>query len=86
MNNLFHHENISKELFEACLKEQQEASVFCISLRKTTRFLNRIHVDIDEDFSVTFLDNKYFLLIKNDVKNIFFVYLIKIKDEIIKKL
>ena len=86
MNDLFHHGNIPEELCEACLKEKQEASVSRIPMRKTTRFLNRIHVDIDEGFSVTFRGNKYFLLIKDDVTNMFFVYLMKTKDEIMKQL
>ena len=86
MNDLFYHENISKELCKACLKEKQEASVFHISMRKITRFLNRIYVDIDEDFSITFCDNRYFLLIKDDAIDMFFAYLIKTKDEILKQL
>ena len=52
MNNLFHHEDISKELFETCLKEKQEASIFHISMKEITNFLNRIHVDIDKNFSI----------------------------------
>ena len=85
VNGLFHHKDISKELCEACLKEKQKASIFCISVKKITKFLNRIHVNIDEDFSIIFRDNKYFLLIKNDTIDIFFVYLMKTKDKILKQ-
>ena len=86
MNELFHHENISKALCEVCLKEKQEAFVFRISMKKITKFLNRIHVDIDEDLLVTFRDNRYFLLIKDDTIDMLFVYLMKTKDEILKQL
>ena len=86
VNNLFYHEGISKELCKTCLKQKQEPSVFRISMRKITKFLNRIHVDIDENLSITFCDNKYSLLIQNDAIDMFFVYLIKTKDEILKQL
>ena len=86
VDDLFHHENIPEELCEACLKEKQKASVSRIPMRKATRFLNRIHVDIGEDLPVTFRGNKYFLLIKNDATDMFFVYLMKTKDEIMKQL
>ena len=86
MNDLFYHEDIAKELCEACLKEKQKVSMSRISMRKITKFLNRIHVDIDEDLSITFRDNKYFLLIKNDATNMFFVYLMKTKDKILKQI
>ena len=67
-------------------KKKQEVSIFRISIKKITKFLNRIHVDIDENFSITFHDNKYFLLIKDNVINMFFVYLMKTKNEILKQL
>ena len=86
VDGLFHHGDIPKELCEACLKGKQEASVSRIPMRKATRFLDRIHVDIGEGLPVTFRGNKYFLLIKDDATGMFFVYLMKTKDEILKQL
>ena len=86
VNNLIYHEDISKELCEAYLKEKQEASVSRISMRKITKFLNRIHVNIEKNLSVTFRDNRYFLLIQDNAIDMFFVYLMKTKDEILKQL
>ena len=86
VNNFFYHENISEELCEACLKEKQEESVFRIFIKNITKLLSRIYIDIDEDFSITFRENKYFLLIKDYAIDMFIVYLMKTKDEILKQL
>ena len=49
---------------------------------KATVFLKRIHIDIEGPLSITYRGKRYFLLIKNDVSEMFFVYTMKTKDEI----
>ena len=55
-------------------------------MKKVTEFLKRIHVNIRKSLFITFKSNKYFLLIKNKAFEIFFVYTMKIKDEILSRL
>jgi len=55
-------------------------------MSKAIAFLDRIHVDIEGSLFATFRSNRYFLLIKNDVSNIFFVYVIRAKNKILSHL
>ena len=53
---------------------------------KATAFLDRIHVDIGDLLPATFRSNRYFLLIKNDAFDMFFIYVIRTKDKILPHL
>ena len=55
-------------------------------MKKATKFLKRIHVNIKRSLPITFRSNKYFLLIKDEAFEMFFVYTMKIKDEILPRL
>ena len=72
-------------LCESCMKTKQQIMSSRHSIKKTTEFLKRIHVNIKKTFSITFKSNKYFLLIKNETFEMFFVYVMKIKDEILSR-
>ena len=52
-------------------------------MKKAIEFLKKIHINIEEFLSITFKNNKYFLLIKDKAFKMFFIYMIKIKDEIL---
>ena len=43
-------------------------------------------MNIEKLLFITFKSNKYFLLIKNEAFEMFFVYIIKIKNEILSRL
>ena len=51
-------------------------------MTKSIVFLNKIHVDIKDSLFNIFRNKRYFLLIKNDVLSIFFVYIMHIKNNI----
>ena len=54
-------------------------------MQKATEFLKRIYVNIKKALFITFRSNKYFLLIKDDAFEMFFVYIMKFKDEILSR-
>ena len=70
-------------LCESCMKLKQQITSSRRLMKKITKFLKKIYVNIKESFSNTFRNNKYFLLIKNKTFEMFFVYVMKIKDEIL---
>ena len=65
------------------MKLRQQITLLHHSMQKVTEFLKRIHMNIKETFFITFRSNKYFLLIKNDIFEMFIVYVIRFKDEIL---
>ena len=73
-------------LCESCIKLKQQVTLSRRSMKKVTKFLKKIHVNIKKSLSITFKNNKYFLLIKNETFEMFFVYVMKIKDEILSRL
>ncbi len=75
--------SISKKICESCLKAKQQLESSRRSMSKAIAFLDRIHVNIKDLLLVTFRSNRYFLLIKNDVFNMFFIYVIKTKNKIL---
>jgi len=79
-------ESISKKICESCLKAKQQLESSRRSMSKAIAFLDRIHVDIEGSLLATFRSNRYFLLIKNDVFNMFFVYVIRTKNKILSHL
>lgn len=44
----------------------QELKILQMLMLKATEFLERLHVDIEEPLSVTFLEFRYFFSIKNN--------------------
>jgi len=50
---------------------------------KAIIFFDRVHVNIESLLFIIFRNNCYFLLIKNNVFDIFFVYVIKTKNKIL---
>ena len=75
-------DSVSDTLCKSCMKSKQQITLLRHSMQKATKFLKRIHVNIKKSLFIIFRSNKYFLLIKNDAFKIFFVYVIKFKDEI----
>jgi len=55
-------------------------------MSKAIAFFDQVYVDIKELLFITFCNNRYFLLIKNNVFDIFFIYVIKIKNKIFSHL
>ena len=80
------HDSFSKKLCETCLKAKQQSESTRHLMSKTTEFLNEIHVNIEDSLFLTFRDHRFFLLIKNDVFDMFFVYVLKTKEKIIARL
>ena len=80
------HDSFSKKLCETCLKAKQQSESTRHLMSKTTEFLNEIHVNIEDSLSLTFRDHRFFLLIKNDVFDMFFVYILKTKEKIFARL
>ena len=76
------HDSFSKKLCETCLKAKQQSESTRHLMSKTTEFLNEIHVNIEDSLFLTFRDHRFFLLIKNDVFDMFFVYVLKTKEKI----
>ena len=58
--------SISDILCESCMKERQQMKKSRVSMTKTIVFFDRIDVDIEKSLSITFRDNKFFILIKNE--------------------
>lgn len=73
---------IPEEACEPCLKVKQYSETSRRPMSKATAFLDRIHVDIGGPLPATFRSNRYFLLIKDDAFGMFFVYIMRTKDEI----
>ena len=67
------------------MKLKQQATPLRCSMKKTIKFLKKVHINIKESISITFRSNKYCLLIKDKIFKMFFVYVIKIKDEILSR-
>lgn len=78
--DLSYYDKISKNFCEFCLLNKHEISMFCKFMKKTDEFLNKIHVDIEKNLFLIFKKNRYFLLIKNDISNMFFVPFMKTKN------
>jgi len=55
-------------------------------MSKAIAFFDRVYINIKELLSITFRNNRYFLLIKNNAFNMFFIYVIKTKDKIFSRL
>ena len=72
-------------LCESCIKSKQQITSSRRLMKKATKFLKKIHMNIKKSFSIMFRNNKYFLLIKNETFEMFFVYVMKIKDEILSR-
>ena len=64
----------------------QKLEISRMPILKVVEFLGRFYVDIQKPLPVTFLGFWYFLSIKNDAWDIFFMLLIKNKREIYDKL
>ena len=54
-------------------------------MQKATEFLKKIHMNITEALSITYRSNRYFLLIKDNAFEMFFVYVMRFKDEILSR-
>ena len=80
--DLYYHNEISIHFCKSCFLNKQKTFISRMFITKTIFFFNYIHVDIGENFFQTFQNYKYFLFIKNDTTNMFFVKLIKWKNEI----
>ena len=76
-------ELISENVCESCMKAKQQRKLFKKFQSKANTFLKKIHVNIQDSLSTTFKEKQYFLLIKNNVLKIFFMYIMQIKDEIL---
>lgn len=68
---------VLEEACELCLKAKQQAEPSKHPMSKSTVFLDKIHIDIN---------NRYCLLIKDDASGMFFVYVMRTKDEIFPRL
>ena len=55
-------------------------------MTKSIESVNKIQVNIEDSFSKIFRANRFFVLIKNDVFDIFFVYSLKSKDKLYLRL
>ena len=75
--------SISKNACESCMKAKQQRKSFKKFQSKANTFLKKIHVNIQDSLSITFKEKRYFLLIKNDISKMFFMYIMQIKNEIL---
>lgn len=57
-----------------------------MQIRKANKFLRKLHVNIEGPLPVTFLEFRYFLSIKDNAWEMFYVLLMKTKREIYDKL
>ena len=76
-------ESVSENACEPCMKAKQQREFSKKFQSKADTFLKRIHVNIQDSLSATFRKKRYFLLIKDDALKMFFVYIMRIKDEIL---
>ena len=76
-------ESVSENVYESCMKAKQQRKFFKKFQSKANMFLKRIHMNILNSLLAMFKEKRYFLLIKNDVLKMFFMYIIRIKDEIL---
>ena len=76
-------ESVSENACESCMKVKQQRKFFKKFQSKMNTFLEKIHVNFQNPLSATFRKKRYFLLIKNDVLKMFFMYIMRIKDEIL---
>ena len=77
---------VPTELYESCMAGHQELEISRTPMPKATKFLGRLHVDIEGPLLVTFSGFRYFLSIKDDAWGRFFVLPMKTKGEIYNKL
>ncbi len=77
---------IPTELCEPCMAGHQELEISWTLMPKAAEFLERLHVDIEGLLPVTFSGFRYFLSIKDDIWDMFFVLPMKTKREIYDKL
>ena len=75
--------SVPENACEPCMKAKQQRKFSRQSQSKADTFLERIHVDIQGPLPATFRGKRYFLLIKDDVSGMFFVYTMRTKDEIL---
>ena len=78
-------DSVSDTLCESCMKSKQQVTFSRHSMQKATEFLERIHVNIEKSLFIIFRSNRYFLLIKDDAFEMFFVYVMRFKDEILSR-
>ena len=76
-------ESISENAYELCIKAKQQRKFSKQSQSKANIFLERIYINIQNSLSATFKEKRYFLLNKNDVSKMFFVYIMRIKNKIL---
>lgn len=77
---------IPMELCKACIAGHQELEILQTLILKVAKFLGKLYIDIEALLLVTFLGFQYFFSIIYDVWSMFFMILIKIKEEIYNKL
>lgn len=58
--------SIPTKLCKSYMAGYQELKILQMLMLKATVFLERLHVDIEEPLSVTFLGFRYFFFIKNN--------------------
>ena len=75
--------SVSENACKSCMKTKQQRESSKKFQSKTNTFLKKIHVNIQGPLPATFKEKRYFLLIKNNVLKMFFVYIMRIKDEIL---
>ena len=78
-------DSVSDILYKSYMKLKQQITSSRHLMQKATEFSKRIHVNIKESLSIIFKNDRYFLLIKDDVFEIFFVYVMRSKDEILSR-
>lgn len=57
---------IPTKLCKSCMAGYQKLKILQMLMLKVTKFLERLHVNIEEPLSVTFLGFRYFFSIKNN--------------------
>lgn len=77
---------ISIELCKSYMAIYQKLEILQMLISKVIEFLERLYIDIEGLLPVTFSGFQYFLFIKNDARDMFFVLPIKTKKEIYNKL
>ena len=75
-----------KKTYKSYLKTKQQLEFFKHFMSKAIALFDRVYINIKELLSITFRNNRYFLLIKNNAFNMFFIYVIKTKDKIFSRL
>jgi hypothetical protein len=71
----------SIEICESCMIDRQKRNVNKTSRISVSKFLERMHSDLEESLSRTRSDHAYYIIFRNDWSEIVWVHLLRIKNQ-----